>query len=61
LSQLLHDEDIKKFEIKGRLKSPYRIFEKLNAKYDTKELDSVLDILAFRIITDSVASCYAIL
>jgi GTP diphosphokinase / guanosine-3',5'-bis(diphosphate) 3'-diphosphatase len=46
--------------LKGRLKSPYRIFVKLQ-KYHTVDLTKIFDILAFRIVVPNVADCYTTL
>lgn len=48
------------FECKGRIKSPYRIYSKLQ-KYNTQEISKVLDVLAYRVITKDVGDCYNIL
>jgi GTP pyrophosphokinase len=60
LSKLLKENKIFYYDIKGRLKSPYRIYKKLQ-KYQTRDISKVMDILAFRIITDTVPNCYNIL
>jgi guanosine-3',5'-bis(diphosphate) 3'-pyrophosphohydrolase len=46
-------------EIVSRLKRPYSIFRKMEAR--KIDFDQVFDFLALRIITDSVKSCYAAL
>lgn len=46
--------------LKGRLKSPYRIFVKLQ-KYHTTDLTKIFDILAFRIVVPNIADCYTTL
>jgi GTP diphosphokinase / guanosine-3',5'-bis(diphosphate) 3'-diphosphatase len=51
---------IQTLSIKGRLKSPYRIFVKLQ-KYHTSDLGKVFDILAFRIVVPTIADCYTTL
>lgn len=61
LTNMLHKEGIKEFTIKGRIKSPYRIYEKLEKKYQASDIWEVMDLLAFRVITTSVADCYMIL
>lgn len=61
LRDLLTQEGHKNFSIKGRLKSPYRIREKLQNKYQTRDLTKVMDTLAFRIIVDSIPECYSAL
>lgn len=61
LTNLLYKEWIKDFTIKWRIKSPYRVYEKLAKKYQTEDIGEVMDLLAFRVITKSVADCYMIL
>lgn len=57
---LSKEKSVKFFDIKGRLKSPYRIFKKM-IKYQTNDLNKIMDILAYRILTDNIADCYNIL
>jgi GTP pyrophosphokinase len=45
--------------VEGRLKRPYSVFQKLRRQ--KIPLDQVYDLLAVRIITDSVKNCYAAL
>jgi GTP pyrophosphokinase len=45
--------------IDGRLKRPYSIFQKLRRQKIT--VDEVYDLMALRIVTDSVKNCYAAL
>ena len=61
LTGLLHKEGVQDFVIKWRIKSPYRVFEKLDKKYQADDIGEVMDLLAFRVITKSVADCYMIL
>ncbi len=61
IKHLLHKNWVKNSEVSWRLKSPYRIFEKLDNKYHTEDFGKIMDILAFRIVTDSVIDCYNIL
>jgi len=61
LQNMLHKEGIENFEIKGRIKSPYRIFEKLQNRYKTTEISTVMDLLAYRIIIQTVSDCYMVL
>ena len=58
ISKLLQKEWIKDFFIKGRVKSPYRIREKMEHRYHTKDITSVMDLLAFRVITKDISNCY---
>ena len=60
LTQLFEKEWFKEFEIKWRIKSPYRVWKKMQ-KYKTDNPAKILDIIAFRIILPDVASCYAAL
>lgn len=61
LEKLLAEEQIPAARIIGRIKSPYRIFEKLQHKYNSLDISKVTDSLAFRIVTDSIGNCYNIL
>ena len=57
--QLLRDklaEHGLKGEVSGRLKNYYSIYRKLQAQQIT--LDELYDLLAFRIVVDTVAECY---
>lgn len=57
LKQLCKTEDIFFSEIEWRLKSPYRIWKKLQ-KYQTEDIGEIMDIVAFRIVTDDIGDCY---
>ena len=46
------------FEIKGRVKSVYSIYNKLN---NGKEWDKIYDILALRVFVDTEAECYQVI
>lgn len=61
LTTTLQKEGIENFEVKGRIKSPYRIFEKLQHRYKTTEMSAVMDLLAYRVITQTVSDCYMVL
>ncbi|NCQ81831.1 hypothetical protein GW750_03340 [bacterium] len=50
----MRENNIPYIAIKARLKSPYRIYEKLSKKYSVLDYTKVLDVLAFRVITDSI-------
>jgi (p)ppGpp synthase/HD superfamily hydrolase len=43
------------------MKSPYRIYEKMEHKYQTKDITNIMDVLAFRVITDNISDCYSTL
>ena len=60
LKRLLSKNKIKFLKIKWRVKSPYRIYKKLS-KYNTKNIDEIKDILAFRIIVKDIPTCYTTL
>lgn len=56
ICDLLNENEIK-FEIKGRVKSVYSIYNKLSAG---KKWDDIYDILALRIFVDKESDCYAV-
>ncbi|HCB52201.1 TPA: hypothetical protein DEP21_06655 [Patescibacteria group bacterium] len=58
---MLKKEGVEDFMVKGRIKSPYRVYEKLEKKYHTEDIGEVMDLLAFRVVTKSIADCYMIL
>lgn len=60
LKNLLNTNNIRYIKIKWRVKSPYRVYLKL-IKYKTNNIDEIKDILAFRIITEDISTCYKIL
>lgn len=58
IEKIMKKAGIKDFMIKARVKSPYRIYEKLTKKYQTTDFSKVLDVLAFRVVVSSVSDCY---
>lgn len=56
---ILKNEDLKEYKIEGRQKSPYSIYKKTLRK--EKPPDELEDLLALRIIVDSVKECYTVL
>lgn len=60
LMDLLDKNGIKYQNISWRFKSPFRIYKKLR-KYGTRDIAKIMDVLAFRIITDQVSDCYNVL
>ena len=61
LTRLLEQDGLHDLSVKWRLKSPYRIYEKMNTKYETTDVTKVMDMLAFRIITNTIPECYSAL
>ncbi|MEA5018141.1 MAG: bifunctional (p)ppGpp synthetase/guanosine-3',5'-bis(diphosphate) 3'-pyrophosphohydrolase [Erysipelotrichaceae bacterium] len=57
--KVLLDEQNIHFKIFGRSKHLYSIYNKMVTKH--KQFEEILDLLAIRIITDSVLSCYEVL
>ena len=58
IDNALKDIDIH-YDIYGRSKHFYSIYKKM--KYQHKTLDEIFDLMAVRIIVDSVKDCYAVL
>jgi len=61
ITNFLKKEWLKNFIVEWRLKSPRRIHQKMTNKYNSTDISSIMDLLAYRIVTDTVASCYIIL
>ncbi len=59
IAKLLTDAGLSKIEIEGRLKRLYSIYLKLKRQHI--DIDQVYDLVAIRIITDSIKDCYAAL
>jgi len=59
LKNILHDHNIPYHSIKGRPKSIYSIYNKITKK--NLEFDNLYDLLALRVITETVVNCYEIL
>jgi GTP pyrophosphokinase len=51
IEMMLRKEKIPYYFVKGRVKSPYRIFEKIERKQSISTIAQVLDIIAFRVVT----------
>lgn len=43
------------------MKSPYRVYEKMENRYQTTDIATIMDLLAYRVITKTVADCYMVL
>lgn len=61
LTKLLEKEGFSDFSVKWRIKSPFRVFQKMTQKYKSWDFNKVMDLLAFRIITKDITDCYYIL
>lgn len=61
LTTMLQKEGVKDFYVKWRIKSPYRVYEKLSKKYHDFDISTVMDLLAFRVITKDIGDCYTVL
>ena len=58
LTKLLKNEGLDNFVVKWRLKSPYRVREKMENKYGTNDFANIMDMLAFRVITKDIGDAY---
>lgn len=59
IKELLDKNHITHYEIKGRIKNIYSIYHKIITK--NKLLDDIFDLLALRVIVNSVEECYRVL
>ena len=59
IKEMLQEHHIEGFKISGRIKNIYSIYKKTVSK--NKKLNDIFDLLALRIIVDSVESCYRVL
>jgi len=58
IGKILQEDGLHHYTITGRTKSPYRIYEKLMTKYHNLDFSKVLDVIWFRIVTNSIPDCY---
>lgn len=58
LRHICTEDGVPPISVLWRLKSPYRIYTKLQ-KYKTQDISKIMDIVAFRIITHSITDCYS--
>ncbi|MGL4953183.1 MAG: RelA/SpoT family protein, partial [Culicoidibacterales bacterium] len=58
ISVIMDEQEIQ-FEMQGRIKNMYSIYKKVVEK--GKDFNEIFDLLAVRILTDTVRDCYAIL
>lgn len=61
LQDVLRQDNAPYIDVKWRIKSPYRIREKMHYRYKEFDLGKVYDMIAFRVITESVGDCYSVL
>jgi len=61
IEKLLQDAGLEGVKVKGRVKSPYRIYQKMIRKYQETDVSRVMDMVAFRVITTSIPECYQVL
>ena len=56
IRKILDSNNVTKYDIKGRVKNIYSIYKKMVTK--NKDFKDIYDILAIRIIVDSIPECY---
>lgn len=59
INELLEAHGVKNYELKGRIKNIYSIYKKIVSK--GKTMDEIYDLLALRIIVNSIEDCYRVL
>lgn len=59
INDLLESQKMSNFKISGRIKNIYSIYKKTVSK--NKSINDIYDLLALRVIVDSVESCYRVL
>lgn len=59
IHNLLKRQNVEEYELKGRIKNIYSIYKKTVTK--NKTLDDIFDLLALRIIVNTVEDCYRVL
>ncbi|MEI7669507.1 MAG: bifunctional (p)ppGpp synthetase/guanosine-3',5'-bis(diphosphate) 3'-pyrophosphohydrolase [Pseudomonadota bacterium] len=56
IRKVLNEEGLEDCEVKGREKKPYSIWKKMETK--NVSFEQLSDIIAFRVVTDSIPKCY---
>lgn len=59
IDNLLKKNGIQEYSIKGRIKNIYSIYRKITMK--SRTIDEIYDLLALRVIVDSIEDCYRVL
>lgn len=59
LTNVLHEAHIQNFQVMGRAKHIYSIYNKMQRK--NTRLESIYDMSALRVLTDTIDQCYAVL
>ena len=59
IKKILEPHNISNYEIKGRIKNKYSIYKKMINQ--SKEFEDIYDIIAIRVIVDTVGECYQVL
>ncbi len=59
LKKILDSHNVANYQIKGRIKNIYSIYKKIITK--NKTIDDIYDLLALRIIVNSIEDCYRVL
>lgn len=59
IEEILRDNHVSKFEIKGRIKNIFSIHKKMIQK--GKNIEQIYDLLALRVLVPSVEDCYRVL
>lgn len=59
IKKYLKEENVIDFDIKGRVKNIYSIYKKMINQH--KEFEDIYDVLAIRIIVDTIDNCYRVL
>ncbi len=58
INQLLKENHIKNYEIDGRVKHNYSLYKKLMRPKYNKDINKIYDLVALRIIVNSIEECY---